>query len=49
MKGKETIDWKERFPQAFIGQKKTKSRKGLMGGFFNLWFFACVKRGEIYD
>jgi hypothetical protein len=49
MKGKETIDWKEGFPQALIGQKKTKSKKGLMGGFCNLWFFACVKGGEIYD
>jgi len=26
MNGKETIDWKEGFSQAFIGQRKTKSR-----------------------
>jgi hypothetical protein len=36
MKGKEAIDWKEEFPQALIGQGKTSSKRGLMGGSLNL-------------
>jgi hypothetical protein len=32
MNGKEAIDQKEGFPQAFIGQGKTSSRKDLEGG-----------------
>jgi hypothetical protein len=44
MKGKEAIDWKEGFPQAFIGQWKTNSRRSLMCGSLNLCLFACVER-----
>jgi hypothetical protein len=33
---------KER-PQTLIGQGKTSSRRGLMGGSLNLWSFACVE------
>jgi hypothetical protein len=34
------------FPQAFNLQRKTKSRKGFMGGFLNLWLLACFKGGR---
>jgi hypothetical protein len=36
MKGKKAIDWKEEFPQALTNQGKIGSRRGLMGGSFNL-------------
>jgi hypothetical protein len=30
LKGKEAIDWKEEFPQAFISRRKTSSKKVLL-------------------
>jgi len=47
MKGKKAIDWKEGFSQALIGQRKTSSRKGLMGDSLNLWFLHVLK-GKIF-
>jgi hypothetical protein len=43
MKGKKAIDWKDGFPQVFIGQRKTCLKTGLMGGSFNLQSLACVE------
>jgi hypothetical protein len=47
MKGKKAIDWKEGFSQALIGQRKTSSRKGLMGDSLNLWFLHVLE-GKIF-
>ncbi len=35
--------WKEGFPQAFIGQRKTSSKRDLIGDFLNLWTLAYVE------